>query len=324
MKNIILLLTTFVVTSFSPSTQSLLKKENNVPPTFSAKGLHNEKLLTDIFKGEFINIPFDREKNTFALILNEYIDAYAVHCKNSLPANKVELMRPECVTERVTKDAYGWEISRTCVEWVYVGRGLYAAPKMRDAQKVIEKLQTTDALRNMYKMMQQDNPIGEAYKIVNTANAIKEDMVKLLSMNGCKSAGLMRFQENLRLFAHNKQPIKLDGSSAPNMVVTTNNQNFSKLAEDLVFEHSKTWAMNRYQRGSISNATITQKDSKDQPKEMKASYIYTGWTGRSTGSVRITFTDGVPECLYFHDFPTTCRSANRRIVSQFTSGIYKK
>jgi len=316
-----LLIFAITFTSFNFITPTL---KNEIPPSFSAKGLQHEKLLTDIFRGDFINIPYDRDATTFVLLLNEYIDAYAIHCKSSLPANKVELMRAECVTERVTKDAYGWEVSRYCIEWIDVGRGLYADPEMRNAQADIEKLQTGDVFRNMYKMMSQKNPIGEALSLVETSKAMKADMVKLLNMNACKSEGLMRFQENLRLFALGKQPIRLDGSSAVKATISSTNQNFPKLAEDLVFEHSKSWAMNRYQRGSISNASITKSDSQNQPTEMRANYIYQGWSGKSNGSVRITFVDGLPECLYFHDFPNTCRTADRRIVSQFAGGSYQK
>jgi hypothetical protein len=293
-------------------------------PVFSAKGLYYETLVTKVFKGDFINIPFDRDETTFVLLLNEYIDAYAINCANSLPANKVELMRAECVRERVTKDGYGWEISRTCVEWVDVGRGLYAKPEMRNAQEVIEKSQSVDAFRNMYKMMSQKNPVGEALSLVDKAKAIKSDMATLIKLNGCKSDGLMRFEENLRRFATNKQPILVNGEEARKVSISVNNQNFSKLAEDLVYEHSKKWAMNQYRRGSITNATITKKDEQNRPMEMTARYRYTGWSGESTGTVRITFVEGLPECLYFHDFPSICRTADRKLVAQFANGSYKK
>lgn len=320
-KSSLLLILISLLTSFSPSDSEYLKKETNTP-VFSAKGLHYEKLLMNIFRGDFVNIPFDRDETTFVLLLNQYIDAYAIHCANSLPANKVELMRAECVRESVTRNGYGMEISRTCIEWVDVGRGLYATPEMRNAGKVIERLQTGDAFRNMYKMISQENPIGETLNLVEKVNTIKTDMVSLLRMNGCKSAGLMRFQENLRLFALNKQPIRLDGITA-NKTIASKSQNFGKLAEDLVYLHSKKWVMNKYQRGSISNASITSRDNQNRPTEMRAKYIFQGFGGRSTGSVRITFSDGLPECLYFYDFPTTCRTADRRIVAEFANGGYQ-
>ncbi len=321
LKNLLVLFIASLLISFSPSDSKHLKKEPNTP-VFSAKGLHYEKLLLNIFRGDFVNIPFDRDETTFVLLLNGYIDAYAMHCATSLPANKVELMRAECVRERVTKNGYGMEISRTCIEWVDVGRGLYATPEMRNAQRVIERLQTGDVFRNMYKMMNQKNPIGQALSLVEKSNAIKTDMASLLKINGCKSKGLMRFQENLRLFALNKQPIRLDGTTT-NKAIAAKSQNLKKLAENLVYAHSQKWVMNKYQRGSISNAIVTSKDSQNRPTEMSAKYIFQGFSGRSTGSVRITFNDGLPECLYFYDFPNTCRTADRRIVAEFANGGYQ-
>ncbi len=321
LKSLLLLFVTNLLTSFSASSLEYSKKESNTL-VFTAKGLHYEKLLLNIFRGDFVNIPFDRDETTFVLLLNEYVDAYARHCASSLPANKVELMRAECVRERVTKNGYGMEISRTCIEWVDVGRGLYASPEMYNAQRVIERLQAGDVFRNMYKMMNQKNPIGEALSLVEKSNTIKADMASLLKLNGCKSKGLMRFQENLRLFALNKQPIRLNGTTT-NKVIAAKSQNLKKLAENLVYAHSKKWVMNKYQRGSLSNAIVTSKDSQNRPTEMSAKYIFQGFSGRSTGSVRITFNDGLPECLYFYDFPTTCRSADRRIVAEFANGAYQ-
>lgn len=314
----------FLLISASPKkiqTSELISKNKTDNLTFNAEGLHFETILTNIFKGNFIDIPFDRDETTFVLLYNAYVTTYAKYCTSSLPANKMELTRPECVKERVTTDGYGWETSRVCIEWVDVGIGLYAAPKMFNAKVVLENLQAGDAFRNMYKMIKENNPVGTASAVLNNSKAADADMKALLKMNGCKSAGLMRFEENLRLFALGKQPIPLSGEAKK--VVSYKNQNLTKLAEDLVFAHSKTWAMNRYQRGSI-RAITPIKDSNDKLIEIRTKYVYQGFSGRSNGSVRITFTDGLPECLYFFDFPNTCRTANRKIVAQYAGGNYKR
>lgn len=323
-KLVMLFLLSFLFSSASPKNiqnpELYSKKETN-SLVFNAKGLHFENILTNIFKGNFIDIPFDRDETTFILLFNAYVTTYAKHCTSSLPANKIELTRPECKTERVTKDGYGWEISRTCVEWIDVGTGLYAAPEMFNTKVILDNLQAGDAFRNMYKMMKQDNPIGIASSVLNNSQAADADMKALLKMNGCKSPGLMRFQENLRLFALGKQPISIDGKKKA--IVSSKNQNLTKLAEDLVFEHSKTWAMNRYQRGSISSVSEI-KDTNGKLTEIRTKYVYQGFTGRNNGSVRITFTDGLPECLYFFDFPNACRTANRSIVAKYAGGSYKR
>ena len=323
-KLILLFVLSFLLTSASHkniNNPEFTSKNETDNLTFTAEGLHFETVLTNIFKGNFIDIPFDRDETTFVLLYNAYVTTYAKHCTSSLPANKIELTKPECVTERVTKNGYGMEISRNCVEWIDVGIGLYAAPKMFNAKVVLENLQAGDAFRNMYKMMKQDNPIGIASSVLNNSQAADADMKALLKMNGCKSAGLMRFQENLRLFAMGKQPIPLNGKTKA--AVSSKNQNLTKLAEDLVFEHSKTWAMNRYQRGSISSVSEV-KDTNGKLIEIRTRYVYQGFSGRNNGSVRITFTDGLPECLYFFDFPNACRTANRKIVAQYAGGNYQR
>ncbi|WOD43609.1 hypothetical protein [Hwangdonia lutea] len=320
----LLFIVSFLLTSASSKSDyqsDSSSKNDSENITFNAKGLHFETVLTNIFKGNFIDIPFDRDETTFVLLFNAYVTTYAKHCTSSLPVDKIELTRPECVKERVTTDGYGWEISRVCVEWIDVGIGLYAAPEMFNTKVILDNLQAGDAFRNMYKMMKQDNPIGIASSVLNNSQAADADMKALLKMNGCKSAGLMRFQDNLRLFALGKQPIPISGKAKA--VVSYKNQNLTKLAEDLVFEHSKTWAMNRYQRGSITSVAEI-KDSQGKLIEIRSKYVYQGFSGRSNGSVRITFTDGLPECLYFFDFPNACRTANRKIVAQYAGGNYQK
>ncbi|MFD1162423.1 hypothetical protein [Hwangdonia seohaensis] len=322
-KLMVLFILSLLLTSASPKNNrySDSPSNNNTDNiTFNAKGLHFETVLTNIFEGNFIDIPFDRDETTFILLFNAYVTTYAKHCTSSLPANKIELTRPECVKERVTTDGYGWEISRTCIEWIDVGTGLYAAPEMFNTKVILDNLQAGDAFRNMYKMMKQDNPIGIASSVLNNSQAADADMKALLKMNGCKSEGLMRFQDNLRLFALGKQPIPISGKAKA--VVSSKNQNLTKLAEDLVFEHSKTWAMNRYQRGSISDVSEI-KDNQGKLIEIRTKYVYQGFSGRNNGSVRITFTDGLPECLYFFDFPNACRTADRKIVAQYAGGNYQ-
>lgn len=48
---------------------------------------------------------------------------------------------------------------------------------------------------------------------LTAARAVAGDMDALVQMNACTSPGLVRFEDNLRLFALNKQPVRLDGKS---------------------------------------------------------------------------------------------------------------
>lgn len=292
--------------------------------TFTTKDLHFEKLLFDVYNGNFLEIPFDRDDVNFSLLYGAYLDVFAKNCKNALPENKVEMMTQKCVTEEVTRNGYNVEISRTCVEWVSVGTGLYAHPDLYAAKLALEKLQAGDALRNAFRMISQNDPITASMDIVGNAQAAQSDMLALLQMNGCTSKGLQRFQDNLRLFALNKQPI-LSGSVSNSKTtdLKAEHQNIKVLAEDLIHDQSMKWVMNKYTKGStsISKIDLTEEGI---PLEISASYLYLGFNGKSNGKVRITFTEGLPECMYFFDFPTSCRTPNRTIVSHYAQGNYSK
>jgi len=93
-------------------------------------------------------------------------------------------------------------------------------------------------------------------------------------------------------------------------------QNYAKLVEDLIEENARTWMINRFVSGSVTSVSIA-------PNELQAHYLFNGFNGRSDGSVMITFMDGLPECLYFFDFPNTCKSPSRRVVTAYAQGEYK-
>jgi hypothetical protein len=96
------------------------------------------------------------------------------------------------------------------------------------------------------------------------------------------------------------------------------------LVEDLVAEHSRTWVMNRYISGTVGGVSVTSRDSKGRPAKLSAGYMFVhGFTGRTQGSVNVTFSDGLPECMYFHDYPITCRTPSREIVSKYSEGGYR-
>jgi hypothetical protein len=53
--------------------------------------------------------------------------------------------------------------------------------------------------------------------------------------------------------------------------------------------------------------------------------FHEGFRGeRRRGSVRVEFANGLPQCMYFFDFPTTCRSPSRRIVTTYEAGRYQE
>jgi len=294
---------------------------------FTTDGLRNKSILGHIYRGDFEKIPYDRENTKFSILFDAYINAYATYCASSLPADKIELTRQECATERVTRNGWGIETGRQCISWVSVGTGLYASPKMHRAKAELDRQQAADMLSKFWKILLDKDKLGTISSMARDAQLMKADMTSLIKMNGCSSPGLRRFEENLRLFALNKQAIRLGGEnlSESSTAVFSKNHDYQKLTEDLIYAQSKKWSVNRYQRGSANDLRVVSEDQLGRPSELNVKYHYLNFSGRiSRGSVRITFSEGLPECLYFFDFPHNCKGADRRVIANYANGQYLK
>ena len=289
---------------------------------FSAAGLTYEVELTDIFVGNFDAVPFDRKGIFFNSLFSAYVSYYAEYCPSSLPENKVELKKQECATETVTRNGFGIETNRYCSKWVSVGTGFYASPEMYETLELLNSFQ----VGNMLSMVGNSNAMGETAKMMGEMKAVHLDMAALIRLNGCDSPGLKRFEENLRLYALGQQPIRIQNliDRRKNTIFEiAKNQDMAKLMEDLVYENSKQWTFNHYLKGSVAEIKILSRDNNQRPGKVKANYQYNGWNGKTRGSVIVTFSQkGLPDCLYFSDFPNTCRSANRKIVNAYAANAY--
>ena len=83
--------------------------------------------------------------------------------------------------------------------------------------------------------------------------------------------------------------------------------------------------MNRYTKGSISGLDVLAKDSKGRPQSLKASYRFSSaFGGPYSGWTKIDFVNGLPDCIYFHDFPRNCKKSNSSIVASYAQGKYSK
>ena len=320
--------------------------QNGAPSTSAGKsmaasalnvqGLANQGLIQALYEGNFRVISLEREDPKYSGLFEEYLKAFGQRCAAYLPANKIEMTRQECTTERVTTRG-GIETGRECVNYVTVGIGIYADPILYDALRTAKRLSAGDAARHLGRMISDmgrpgGNPIAGMMQMVGDTQAASSDMKSIVQMNACDTPALDRLEDNLRLFALNRPPIKLDGSSAaatsPALAVVPGlpyrDHNYARLVEDLVAEHAKTWAMNRYLRGSVTGVSVAARDSGGRPLKITAGYAFNGFQGRSQGSVKIDFSDGLPECMFFHDYPASCRTPNRNIVAAYTEGKYQQ
>ncbi len=288
------------------------------------KGLRNEALIRSFIKGDFLNIPFNRDEIIFGEMITTYMYARARDCKSALPANRVMIYEDKCATEKVTKDGYGWEISRVCVEWVPVPTGLYADPEVYKAYELISKIIDRDALKNVGKLfmqMTQGNSLEPVTDLSTEVKYISLDMKDLIDINPCGGPALDRFEENLIRFANGEPPMKLDGSVERYYVDYSLEQDLDQLTRDLVSENSRSWAF-RYIPNSVSNVYVASRDQQNRPQKITANYRFEGMLGTQRDQVQITFKEGIPECIYFQNYSSNCRTPDRKVVQKLVNGEY--
>tara|TARA_R110002049_G_scaffold166186_1_gene332384 strand:- start:938 stop:1948 length:1011 start_codon:yes stop_codon:yes gene_type:complete len=306
------------------------EKECNPPQllVFNTDGMYNAEFFDYIFRGHFENIDLKREDMQFLMIFEQYLRAYGGQCPSFLPEDKVEIMEQVCSMEEVSRNVYGVELSRNCVQYKWVGTGLYARPDLYNAKIEIQNILQADALRTTMEMITDPNAMGNSVDLMHKAKGLQNDMLQIFKINTCNSPGVRRFEENLKLFALNKPAIRMEGNSKYATIKKSGgpvgSQDFNKLIDDLVANQSKTWTFNRYTPGSISAVSILSKDSEGRPKSIKANYSYSGFGSGSQGWVQIDFEKGLPKCIYFFDFPTNCKTPNSSIVASYAQGGYGK
>ena len=295
---------------------------------FKTDGLYYAEFFDYIYRGHFENIEITRENIDFLMIFEQYLRAYGRQCATFLPNDKVEIMNQVCATEQVSRNIYGDEIDRVCIEYKWVGSGLFARRDLYHAKIDVENLQKADGIQTAMSMITDPNAIGNSVDMMHKAKGLKNDMAQIFKLNSCSSSGLRRFEENLKSFALNKSSIRMQEISKYSVMKKSGgpfgSHDLSKLFDDLVANQARTWSMNRYTSGSVSGLTILSKDNDGRPVLAQANYVYSGFGNSAKGWVKITFENGLPKCLYFFDFPNNCKTPNSSIVASYAQGDYKK
>lgn len=291
------------------------------------EGLYYAEFYDYIYRGHFEHIKMTRNSADVVNIFDSYLKAYGGQCDAYLPQNKVPIMVDRCREWMVEKDYYGNETSRNCIDWVAVKSGLYAKPDLyRSKEKFVSQV-ALDVAGEEFGILFDENAIGNSVDKIHKIKGLKGDMQQFFKLNGCKNEVLEQFERNLKAFALKETPTRLKKQSKYRTMKTsggpTGSHNYSKLLSDLVANQSKTWAINKYDRGSISGVRVSRRDGQGRPLEMNANYSYSSMFGSSKGSVRVTFKNGLPACMYFFDFPRNCKPPNSSIVASYATGKYQ-
>lgn len=287
--------------------------------------LHTDSLnygddVKRIYAGDFEHVRFARGSAETSILASKYMMEFADRCSSYLPKNAVEIMTQECSQEQWSVNGYGNEMpgTRHCISYRTVGTGKYADPDVYDLEKHLDNETASNMLGDMLAGMKSGDAAGGMRRMTDVAVYMSSDMGKLLNENGCSSAGTMRFQANLIRFGWDKEPIRMAGALtlASATAEPAKKQNYGKLVDSLISDESQAWMMNRYAEGSAITSRVAQ-DAQGRPSEVDAAYSYMSMGKEFRGSVRVTFRDGTPECLYFSDFPSTCRAASPRVISAY-------
>jgi hypothetical protein len=75
--------------------------------SFSANGLANERLLTNLYLGNFTEVDLARSDVLFMALYSDYLKAFGRRCDAYLPKNKVELKESYCAQQDYDVDRYG-------------------------------------------------------------------------------------------------------------------------------------------------------------------------------------------------------------------------
>jgi hypothetical protein len=300
----------------------------NSPPTrgsFTAKGLKREQDLTDLFVGNFADVSVDRGSLAFSLLFKVYLEAYSRYCFDFLPPNKVEMTELQCADPpapiRLPSDGPPPQ-PHGCLTWKKVSLG-WARPDLYAAFGQFDIQQKANQYKDMFGSLKNLNPT----RMLVGAGEFESDTEAMVRLNACGGPGLKRFEDNVVLFSMGKQPLLLPGEPPPGPKVLSAgalaDSDFKRLLEDLIADQARTWMANRYLPGSTSQMIVAH-DPTGRPSMIRAKYLFTSplTSGRTQGSVNVSFTDGMPACIYFSDAPSTCQTPDRRLVSKFAAGGY--
>lgn len=300
------------------------------PSSLRTDGLNFGDDLTRIYVGDFGRVGFARDGMELSMLVSQYMSTFSRTCAGELPKDKVEIMSQECAREAWTVNGFGVEQpgSRHCVDYRTVGTGRYADPEVYRLHKQLDASSARAMMGGVFGAMKQGgDPARGMRRMTDIAVYAKNDIPQLVQVNGCSSPALKRLQANLIRFGEGKDPIVMPGGAAalaaklPAAEAPLKSQNYQRLIDDLITEQSQAWMMNQYQPGSVRTGQPTR-DAQGRPNEIGASYAFAAMGKPYSGRVRLTFADGVPQCLYFSDLPDSCRVPSPRIISAYRKNHY--
>jgi hypothetical protein len=164
----------------------------------NTEGLNYSTDVQLLCAGEFKNVSFGRDSAEATALASGYMNAFAQSCKAYLPANRVEITERACDGWLVTYQG-GWEVDRSCNHWYDRGTGQYADPEVMTVVDQLNAQQEQALVGNLFGELAKalNNPLGYVASATRPYVAARQDMNRLLSLNGCASKPVKQLQKNL-------------------------------------------------------------------------------------------------------------------------------
>jgi len=296
--------------------------------SLKVNNLNYERELTALYLGDLPNAGLEPNSGIFVTLFPLYVNAFARYCDAYLPDNRVEIMKQECARESTPVNIYGNPVgATTCVEYRPVGTGLYAKPELLGISEQLQSIQGRQLIGDFFN--RSDDPMASSRKMTDVMLLAGDDMNQLFRANSCNSKALERLEDNMVHIARGTEPLRLkSGDTLADVKARAPKRDpakpadYARLIDDLIFENSRGWMLNQYTKGSVRDVNVERRDAQGRPSLIRASYGYSQLGQPAGGSVKLTFQQGLPKCLYFFDAPSTCRVASPRIANAYERGEY--
>ncbi len=295
---------------------------------FNVTGLTYAEFFDNIYRGHFENIEMKSGDEEFYIVFTAYVRAYGRQCDASLPVDtKVEIMDLVCEREETITDIYGNYKRSNCLRYGYTGSGIFARPELYSTQLALAKENAKSFdLWQEFEKLGKPNATGDAVDRLHRLRGLASDLNSIFKTNACSSEAFRVFENNLNRFATGESSIRMAQPSKyalfKKLEAPKAEQNYTKLVNDIVNDLSQHWALNVFIPNSAYEVEAFNNPYSNLLVTIRARYNYRSMGTTHTQYVTIKSKDGIPECVFFADFPQNCKKPSKEILLDYVKGNY--
>jgi hypothetical protein len=284
-----------------------------------------------IYRGDFAGLSFDRSDPKLVALTDGYLIGFWDTCSRASSPDRTQMTRSECTGGYYhAVNGFGVQVGPDiCHGWSDVPTGKWADRKLYNAMLALQGQAERSVVKEVLGNVQNSQSLGDMFgNTISTAAGIaslRKQATNLVEQNGCDSPELAHFEQNLLHLMLGGRPVTGSGTGESSAAATTpaysRDADFQKLLDDAILQASASWLMNKYVPRSVSGVNVTRRDTSGRVEEVAGRYLYRGF-GNGTGSVKLSFVDGIPSCLYFWDQPGNCNPVSKTLLADWERGYY--